>query len=61
MMKNHQESWKKHGRTIMSDGWRDKANRDLINFSVNSPKGSMFIESLDVSSISKTQIIGSIS
>lgn len=30
-MEDHQESWEKHGCTIMPDGLRDRANRDLIN------------------------------
>lgn len=31
----------------------DRRNRTLINFLVNSPKGSMFIEIIDVSSYVK--------
>ncbi|XP_028084270.1 uncharacterized protein LOC114285424 [Camellia sinensis] len=37
----------------MADGWKDKRNRALINFLVNCPRGSMFIESVDASSLSK--------
>lgn len=31
-MKDHKESWRKHGCIIMSDGWRDRVNRDLLTF-----------------------------
>ncbi|CAN1222407.1 hypothetical protein LINGRAPRIM_LOCUS566 [Linum grandiflorum] len=37
----------------MSDGWTDRKRRSICNFLVNSPKGSVFIESLDTSSFSK--------
>ena len=54
MMKDHEEVWAKYGCSILSDGWKDKRERTLINFLVNSPKGSMFLESVDGSSYSKT-------
>ena len=34
----------------MADGWTDGKGRTLINFLVNCPKGSMFIEFIDTSS-----------
>jgi hypothetical protein len=34
----------------MSDGWTDKRGRHLINFLVNSPEGTYFLESVDASS-----------
>lgn len=34
----------------MSDGWSDKKGRHLINFLVNSPEGTFFLKSVDVSS-----------
>ena len=38
----------------MSDGWRDSVvQKDIINFLVNSPKGSVFIKSIDTSDIVK--------
>lgn len=37
----------------MCDGWTDKRNRTLLNFLVNCPRGTMFIESIDASSYSK--------
>ncbi|XP_052208194.1 uncharacterized protein LOC127811998 [Diospyros lotus] len=54
MMKDHEEAWAKYGCSILSDGWKDKRERTLINFLVNSLKGSMFLESVDGSSYSKT-------
>ena len=37
----------------MVDGWTDKKRRTLLNFLVNCPKGTMFVESIDASSHSK--------
>ncbi|CAN0919507.1 hypothetical protein LINGRAHAP2_LOCUS31490 [Linum grandiflorum] len=37
----------------MSDGWTDKKRRSLCNFLVNSPKGTVFLESEDTSEFSK--------
>lgn len=52
MMKDHKEAWKKYECTIMSDGWKDRAN-SLVNVLVNCPKRSMLIESIDAPSVSK--------
>ncbi|CAN1153510.1 hypothetical protein LINPERPRIM_LOCUS14744 [Linum perenne] len=41
------------GCSIMSDGWIDRKRRSICNFLVNSPKGTIFIESLDTSHYSK--------
>ncbi|XP_057803486.1 uncharacterized protein LOC131018794 [Salvia miltiorrhiza] len=54
IMKEHEEQNVKYGCTLMSDGWRDKKGRSLINFLVNTPKGSMFVKSVDVSEYSHT-------
>jgi hypothetical protein len=43
-----------YGCSLMADGWRDRKGRALINFLVNTPRGSMFIESVDASSYSHT-------
>ncbi|CAN1132636.1 hypothetical protein LINPERHAP2_LOCUS7153 [Linum perenne] len=45
--------WTKVGCSIMSDGWTDRKRRSICNFLVNSPKGTVFIESLDTSNYSK--------
>ncbi|KAL4653643.1 hypothetical protein ACB092_01G319700 [Castanea dentata] len=54
IMKSHKEEWAKIGCSIMSDGWKDKIHRSLINFLVNCSKGSMFIKSIDASPYMKT-------
>ncbi|XP_037404559.1 uncharacterized protein LOC119267293 [Triticum dicoccoides] len=46
----HEVAWKQYGCTLMSDGWSDKRGRHLINFLVNSPAGTYFLESVDASS-----------
>ncbi|XP_050945326.1 uncharacterized protein LOC103499176 [Cucumis melo] len=53
LMSIHKAEWAKVGCTVMADGWTDRRNRTLINFLVNSPKGTMFIESIDASSYVK--------
>jgi hypothetical protein len=47
------ETWKTTGCTVMSDGWTDGKGRSIINFLVNSPKGTMFIKSVDASAYTK--------
>ncbi|CAN1146837.1 hypothetical protein LINPERHAP2_LOCUS15510 [Linum perenne] len=41
------------GCSIMSDGWTNRKRRPICNFLVNSPKGTVFIESLDTYHYSK--------
>ncbi|XP_028118824.1 uncharacterized protein LOC114316360 [Camellia sinensis] len=53
LMKKHKEDWAKYGCSIMCDGWTDRKHRILINFLVNCPRGTMFLESIDASSYSK--------
>ena len=50
MREDHERAWKHYGCTLMSDGWSDKRGRHLINFLVNSPEGTYFLESIDASS-----------
>ena len=54
MMKSYKEQWAKVGCSIMADGWKDRRERTLINFLVNSPKGTVFMESIDASSFVKS-------
>uniref|UniRef100_A0A2N9G2F6 BED-type domain-containing protein n=1 Tax=Fagus sylvatica TaxID=28930 RepID=A0A2N9G2F6_FAGSY len=54
MLEEYKQEWGKMGCSIMSDGWTDKKRRSLCNFLVNSPKGTVFMFSLDTSDISKT-------
>ncbi|KAI3721407.1 hypothetical protein L2E82_32417 [Cichorium intybus] len=50
----HEKEWAQKGCSILSDGWRDSVvSKDIINFMVNSPKGSVFKKSIDVSDVSK--------
>ena len=37
----------------MSDGWKDMRGRQLINFLVNNPFGTIFLKSVDVSDVVK--------
>ncbi|CAL5362026.1 unnamed protein product [Camellia sinensis] len=53
LMKEHKEDWAKYGCSIMCDGWTDRKHRTLINFLVNCPRGTMFLDSIDASSYSK--------
>ncbi|KAL6509618.1 hypothetical protein OROGR_022928 [Orobanche gracilis] len=46
---DHKKAWKIYGCTIMSDEWTDQKQRALMNFLVNSPAGTFFIKSVDVS------------
>ncbi|XP_057418316.1 uncharacterized protein LOC130712501 [Lotus japonicus] len=38
----------------MTDGWTDRRRRSILIFLVNSPKGTIFLKSIDASSICKT-------
>ena len=48
-MKYHFTEWKQNGYSIMSDEWTDKKERSLVN----SSRGTMFMKSIDVSSMIK--------
>jgi hypothetical protein len=45
----HELAWKYYGCTLMSDGWTDRRGHQLINFLVNSPARTYFLESVDAS------------
>ncbi|XLS48490.1 hypothetical protein HN51_022848 [Arachis hypogaea] len=53
-LEEHREYWKQVGCTIMTDGWTDKRRRTILNFLVNSSKGTIFLKSIDASHITKT-------
>ena len=40
-------SWRISGVSIISDGWKDQRNRPLINVIAQSPKGAMFLKTVD--------------
>ena len=52
-MKDHFIEWNKNGCSIMSNGWIDRKERSLVNFLVNSSRGTMFMKSIDTSSMVK--------
>ncbi|KAK1578845.1 hypothetical protein Q3G72_033554 [Acer saccharum] len=47
------KTWSKTGVSIMSDGWKDIRGRQLINFLVNNPHGTVFLKSIDASDVIK--------
>nr|XP_034890258.1 uncharacterized protein LOC118030302 [Populus alba] len=53
-VESYREIWKKTGCTLMADGWTDQKRRNLINFLVYCPKGTVFLKTVDVSDVSKT-------
>ena len=53
-MKDHMVEWGKNRCLIMLDGWTDRKERTLVNFFVNYSKGTMFMQSIDASSMIKT-------
>ena len=53
-MEDHEMEWKNNGCSIISDGWTDRKERTLVNFLVNYSKGTMFMESINASSMIRT-------
>ncbi|XP_024011329.1 uncharacterized protein LOC112086592 [Eutrema salsugineum] len=54
LIKDNKKEWASNECSLMSDGWRDSVvQKDIVNFLVNSPKGSDFIKSKDVSEVVK--------
>ncbi|XP_028803194.1 uncharacterized protein LOC114758322 [Neltuma alba] len=49
----YKREWEKWGCTLMCDGWTDRKGRSLANFLVNSPGGTVFLKSVDTSSVIK--------
>lgn len=43
------KTWSQTGVSILSDGWKDMRGRQLINFLVNNPHGTVFLRSVDAS------------
>ena len=54
LMKDHMVEWKKNRCSIISDGWTDRKERTLVNFLVSCSKGTMFMQSINASSMIKT-------
>ncbi|KAH7290338.1 hypothetical protein KP509_30G043200 [Ceratopteris richardii] len=42
------EKWYRYGCTILSDGWRDRKNRSMINILVSGPIGTFFLRAVEV-------------
>ncbi|XP_058181206.1 uncharacterized protein LOC131299638 [Rhododendron vialii] len=55
-LEKYKSEWKKVGCSLMSDGWQDGCGCSITNFLVNSPKGTVFLKSLDTSSIIKNGV-----
>ena len=55
IMEDHKKYWKQYRCSIMLDGWTDGKSRCLINFLVNSPTGTWFMKSIDVSNTIKNE------
>ncbi|KAK1568627.1 hypothetical protein Q3G72_026912 [Acer saccharum] len=47
------KTWSKTGVSIMSDGWKDIKGKQLINFLVNNPHGTVLLKSIDASDVIK--------
>jgi hypothetical protein len=47
-------TWPHSGVTIISDGWKDIRGRQLLNFLVNNPHGTVFLRTIDASNAVKT-------
>lgn len=54
LKEKHKLAWQEYGCSLMSDGWTDIRGRHLINYLVNSPEGTFFLGSSNVSSESLT-------
>ncbi|XP_057452324.1 uncharacterized protein LOC130744151 [Lotus japonicus] len=49
----YKNEWGKWGCTLMCDGWTDRNGRSLTNFLVNSPSRTVFLKSVDTSTVIK--------
>lgn len=48
-VKDVRNSWENTGCSILLDGWMDQKGRNLINVLVDSPKGTIYVRSCDIS------------
>ncbi|XP_070031283.1 uncharacterized protein [Nicotiana tomentosiformis] len=56
IVEEHKVAWNKYGCSIMMDKWTARTGKMIINVLVNSPKGSLFLESIDASDSSTDHI-----
>nr|XP_033509617.1 uncharacterized protein LOC117274436 [Nicotiana tomentosiformis] len=52
IIEEHKVEWNKFGCSIMMDKWTTRNEKMIINLLVNSPRGSVFLESYDASNSS---------
>ena len=52
IVEEHKVQWKTYGCSIMMDKWTTRNGKMVINVLVNSPSGSVFLESYDASNSS---------
>ena len=55
-LEKYKIEWKKNGCTLMCGGWTDGSGWSLTNFLVNSPRGIVFLKSIDTSDVIKNAI-----
>lgn len=48
-LKTYHSQWDEYGVTLMCDGWTTQNRRNIINFLVYSPAGTVFLKSIDAS------------
>uniref|UniRef100_A0A2C9VYB7 DUF659 domain-containing protein n=1 Tax=Manihot esculenta TaxID=3983 RepID=A0A2C9VYB7_MANES len=53
MLDKYKKEWKRTGCTLMPDGWTDRKSKSLTNFLVNSPSGTIFLNSMNISDVIK--------
>ncbi|KAH0720241.1 hypothetical protein KY284_005271 [Solanum tuberosum] len=56
IVEEHRVEWNKFGCSIMMDKWTARTGKMIINVLVNSPKGSLFLESINASDSSTDSI-----
>ncbi|XP_019238707.1 PREDICTED: uncharacterized protein LOC109218776 [Nicotiana attenuata] len=56
IIEEHKVVWNKYGCSIMMDKWTTRTEKMIINVLVNSPGGSLFLESIDASDSSTDHI-----
>ncbi|KAH7437282.1 hypothetical protein KP509_05G064000 [Ceratopteris richardii] len=51
------EKWSRYGCTILSDGWRERKNRGIINILVSCPTGTFFLHAVEVGPSNVVQVV----
>ncbi|GJT07184.1 putative transcription factor/ chromatin remodeling BED-type(Zn) family protein [Tanacetum coccineum] len=54
LLKKQEEEWARYGCLVMTDGWTDRKRRSIMNFYVNSRKGTTFLSLVECSTNSHT-------